>query len=111
MITAVVVCVDPDTDGGVVVSADPGGSILNSSKVTFNAASISGPLVNSTAQVSVTLAPKGGTITWLGMLVDSVMEVGAGTANDYDNYRIDYHIMYRAFLTNKAHFELLYQES
>ena len=74
------VCVDPDTDGGVVVSAGPGGSILNSSKVTFNATSMAGPLVNSTAQASMTFDPKGGTINWLGLLVDSVMEVGAGTA-------------------------------
>ena len=73
------VCVDPDTDGGVVVSAGPSGSILNSSKVAVNATSMAGPLVNFTLQVSVTLDPNGGSIIWLGMFVDSVIEVGAGT--------------------------------
>ena len=38
--------------------------------------------LNSTAQVRVTSNPKGG--MGLGMLLDSAIEVGAGTANNYD---------------------------
>ena len=73
------VCVDPDTDGGLVDSAGPNGSVLNSSKVTFNATSMPG-LINSTVQVSVTKDPKGDTITWFGWLLDNVIEAGSGTA-------------------------------
>ena len=71
---------DPDTDGGVVVSAGPGGSVLNSSKFTVNDISISGLLVKFTVHVRVTLDPKGG-MGW-SVLLDNFTEVGAGTAND-----------------------------
>ena len=74
---AAVVWVDPDTDGGVVISGLPDGSVLNSSKFTFNGTSISGPLVNSTVQMRVTSDPKGG--MGLAMLLDNTTEVGAGT--------------------------------
>ena len=69
---------DPDTDGVVVGSRLPAGSILNSSKVTFNGTSTSGVLVNDALQVRVTSDPKGCTLP--SMLLDSITEVGAGTA-------------------------------
>ena len=68
---------DPDTDGVVVVSGLPAGSVLNNSKVTFNGTSIPVPLVNSTVQMRVTSDPKGG-IGLVGLL-DNNTEVGAGT--------------------------------
>ena len=71
---------EPDTDGGVVVSGLPAGSVLNSSKFTFNGMSISGPLVTNTVQVRVTSDPKGG--MGLGMLLDSTTEMGAGTVHN-----------------------------
>ena len=54
---AVLLWTDPDTDGGVVVSGLPAGSVLSSSKFTFNGISISGPLVTNTVQIRVTLDP------------------------------------------------------
>ena len=75
LIVAVVMQVDPDTDGVVAVSRLPS---LNSSKFTFSGTSIPGPLVNNTVQVRVTSDPKGG--MGLGMLLDTTTEVGAGTA-------------------------------
>ena len=76
---AVVLWTEPDTDGGVVVSGLPAGSVLNNSKFTFNGMSISDPLGTNTVQVRVTSDPKGG--MGLGMLLDSTTEMGAGTAN------------------------------
>ena len=69
---------DPDIDGRVVVSGLPTGSVLNNSKFTFNGISISGPLVDSTVQMRVMSDPKGG--MGLAMLLDTVIEMGAGTA-------------------------------
>ena len=71
------VWVDPDTDGRVVVIGLSAGSVLNSSKFTFNGISISGPLSINTAQIRVTSDPKGG--MGLGMLLDSITEMGGGT--------------------------------
>ena len=78
LIMAVVVWMDPDTDGRVVVSGLPAGSTFNSSKATFNGMSIPGPLVTITLQIRVRSDPKGG--MGLGMLLDSTTTVGAGTA-------------------------------
>ena len=69
---------DPDTDGVVVVSGLPAGSVLKSSKFTFNDTSIPGPLVNSTVQMRVTSDPLNGGIGLAGLL-DKITEVGAGT--------------------------------
>ena len=61
-----------------MVSGLPAGSTLNSSKVTFNRTSIPGPLLNNTVQMRVTLDPMGR--IGLVILLDSVIEVGTGTA-------------------------------
>ena len=74
---------DPNTDGVVVVSRLPAGSVLKSSKFTFKGTSIPGPLINTTVQFRVISDPKGG--MGLAMLLDSIIEVGAGTA--VENYK------------------------
>ena len=51
-------------------------SLLDNTMVTVTGISIAG--LNSTAQVRITLDPKGGIGS--GMLLDSITEVGAGTA-------------------------------
>ena len=68
---------DPDTDGVVVVSGLSTGSVLNSSKFTFNGISISDPLVDNTVHTRVTLDPKGG--MGLAMLLNTITEIGAET--------------------------------
>ena len=69
---------DPDVDGAEIVHGLPAGSVLNSSKFTFNDTSIPGPPGNTTVQMRVTSDPKGG--MGLAMVLDSITEVGAGTA-------------------------------
>ena len=81
---AVVVWVDPDTDGGVVISGFPVGSALNSSKFTFSGTLTPGPLANDILQVRVTLDPKGCTLP--STLLDSITDIGAGTAINYKYY-------------------------
>ena len=69
---------DPDTDGRVVVSGLPAGSVLNSSKFTFNDTSIPGPLGNNAVHMRVTSDPKGG--MGLAVVLDSITDDGIGTA-------------------------------
>ena len=71
---------EPDTDGAVVFSELPAGSVLNSSKLTFNGMSISCPLVSSTIHVKVTSDSIGR--MGLGRLLDSVVEIGTGTGSE-----------------------------
>ena len=65
----------PITGCAVLVVMDPSG--LVNTVFTVTGASTAG--LNSTVQVRVTVDPKGG--IGLGMLLDSITEVGAGTAN------------------------------
>ena len=76
---AILVRMDPDTGRGVVVSGLSAGSVLNNSMFTFNRMSISGPLGTNTVQIRVTSDPEGG--MGLGILLDSITVMGAGTAN------------------------------
>ena len=67
----------------MLVCGNPSGVV--NTVLTVTGTSTAG--LNSTAQVRVTLAPKGG--MGLGMLLDSVTEVGAGTALQ-DNEEVVY---------------------
>jgi hypothetical protein len=53
----------------------------------FTVTGISTAGFNSTAQVRVTLDPKGG--IGLGMLLDNITEVGAGTIEMEDNLKME----------------------
>ena len=75
---AEVIEVDPDIDGALVVSGFPAGSVLNTSKLTFNGMLIPGPLDKKAVQPRATSNPKGG--MGLGIPLDSTTEVGTGTA-------------------------------
>ena len=68
----------PITGCAVLVRMNPS-SVVNT-VLTVTRISTTG--LNSTAQVRVTSDPKGG--MGLGMLLDSAIEVGSGTANNYD---------------------------
>ena len=71
----------PITGCAVLVRENPSGVV--NAVLTATGTSTAG--LNSTAQVRVTLDPKGG--MGLGILLDSVTEVGAGTTPKILKYR------------------------